>query len=81
MARVVLLNEINAIKVKLICSWEKNVVSRLSPSQLPILENHYLTITSKLDQDCLEVTICYLSMVKSAFIMDLDAYNDCFQVK
>lgn len=53
----------------------------LSLSQLLTLEKHCLTITGKLEQNCLEVTICYLSMVKSAFIMDLEAYNDFFQVK
>lgn len=50
----------------------------LSPSQLPTMEKLYVIITSKLDQNCLEVTICYLSMVKSVFIMDLEAYNDFF---
>lgn len=53
----------------------------LSPSQLPTLEKHYLTINSKLDQNCLEGTICFLSVVKSVFIMDLEAYNDFFQIK
>lgn len=52
----------------------------LSPSQLATLEKHYLTITSKLDKNCLEVTICYLRVVKSVFIMDLEAYNDFFRL-